>query len=339
MVLIQQATSGSFNATTTADNPYPAIPTCCYLDSFALSQVLWYTGSVEVTVATVSTIVYQYNNTATTSYKTITANNTQSLPTTLFDNFGTFTLSGVPTDIIGPDLGPYEALTTLITGTEFTDPYGVVYTSPTPVWVYEDVSYYTSAPIPSGTGYACPSVQYGGIGDGIEIYPSGMLDVHTLFTLCGLPRLTSNLIRHSHLHRMYSYPYLGFYMIDNDPKYGQGNSGELYTILPEQLKDWVVSHVPPNVDSEWSSVSQCTLGFGDGIPVAHVPVTELTAGVTTTTTMTGDLGGVTTTPTLISTSPQLDTQLTSTPAGESSSSLIVEIPLLRLQTLHRLRPQ
>lgn len=164
------------NATTTSD-AYPTIPTCCYIDSFGVGLVLWYTGSVEVTVATVSTIVYQYDNTAVTSYRTIKANGTQSLPTGVFNNFGTDTISGIPTDIIGTGgigLGGYEADTTLITGTEFTDPYGVVYTSPTPVWVFDEVTYFTQAPEPTGTGYACPSPSVNGDGEELDVYPSGV---------------------------------------------------------------------------------------------------------------------------------------------------------------------
>jgi hypothetical protein len=168
----------NLNATITSD-AYPSIPTCCYIDSFGVGLVLWYTGSVEVTVATVSTIVYQYDNTAVTSYKTIKANSTQSLPTGLFNNFGTDTISGVPTDIIGSGLGGYEADTTLITGTEFTDPYGVVYTSPTPVWVFGEITYFTQTPEPTGTGYACPSPNAGGFGEGLDVYPSGMfISIH-----------------------------------------------------------------------------------------------------------------------------------------------------------------
>ncbi|CZR61651.1 uncharacterized protein PAC_11548 [Phialocephala subalpina] len=276
-----RATARNLNATITSD-AYPSIPTCCYIDSFGVGLVLWYTGSVEVTVATVSTIVYQYDNTAVTSYKTIKANSTQSLPTGLFNNFGTDTISGVPTDIIGSGLGGYEADTTLIAGTEFTDPYGVVYTSPTPVWVFGEITYFTQTPEPTGTGYACPSPNAGGFGEGLDVYPSG------------------------------------FYLADDDTMYGQNNTGEIFVPLPEQLKDWVVSHVPPNTDTLYSELAQCTLAFGDGIPVAHVPVTELTAGVTTTTTLTGNFG----VPTQASTTPESEIQTTSTPTGETSSTYL-----------------
>lgn len=84
---------------------------------------------MDYTVATVSTIVYQYNDVATTKYKTVFAND--SLPSTKFGNWD-ITFSGIPTDIItgGP---PYEALTTFVDGNAFTDPYGIVHLSPTPV--------------------------------------------------------------------------------------------------------------------------------------------------------------------------------------------------------------
>jgi hypothetical protein len=166
-------TPRNLNATTTSD-VYPTPSTCCYLDSFGVELVLWWTSSIEVTVATVSTIVYQYDNTAVTSYKTIKANNTQSLPTGTFNNFGSITISGVPTDIVGNNLAGYEADTTLITGTEFTDPYGTVYTSPTPVWVFRELTYYTEDPTQTGSGYACPTPSFAGEGDGLEVYPSGV---------------------------------------------------------------------------------------------------------------------------------------------------------------------
>ncbi|KAF8857297.1 hypothetical protein BDZ45DRAFT_803432 [Acephala macrosclerotiorum] len=173
-----KTTARNLNATKTSD-AYPTIPTCCYIDSFGVGLVLWYTGSVEVTVATVSTIY-------------------AIAPNRAFNDFGSDKISGVPTNIIGSGLGGYEADTTLITGTEFTDPYGVVHTSPTP-------------------------------GSTLQA-----------MTQC------------------------------------MDRTGEIFVPLPEQLKDWVVSHVPPNTDALYSELAQCTLAFGDGILVAHVPVTELT---------------------------------------------------------------
>lgn len=43
-----------------------------------------------------------------------------------------YTFDGVPTTIVGAG-GPYLAYTKVNVGTAFTDPYGVVYQSPTPV--------------------------------------------------------------------------------------------------------------------------------------------------------------------------------------------------------------
>ncbi|KUJ19043.1 uncharacterized protein LY89DRAFT_716658 [Mollisia scopiformis] len=274
-----RATLGSLNATTTSDL-YPIMPTCCYLDSFGVGLVLWWTSSVEVTVATISTIVYQYDNTAVTSYKTIKANNTQSLPTGVFNNFGTITISGVPTNIIGDDLAGYEADTTLITGTEFTDPYGVVYTSPTPVWVFSEVTYYTEAPTTTGSGYACPTPSFDGVGDGLQVYPSG------------------------------------YFQADNDTSYWQNNTGEIFKAgIPIGVKYWVEDHIPPNnSDDTYSEIGNCTMGFGDGIPTAHIPVTELTASAITTTTMTGNLGGIS------STEASSVLPASSTGPGETNSS-------------------
>ena len=92
--------------------------------------MIWFSSSVEVTVATVSTIVYQYDNTAVTSYETTKANSTTTFPAGTFQNFA---ISGVLSALIGTNLGVY--------GTEWTDSYGVVYTSPTPVYDYGWIDY------------------------------------------------------------------------------------------------------------------------------------------------------------------------------------------------------
>jgi hypothetical protein len=63
-------------------------------------------------------------------------------------------------------------------------------------------------------------------------------------------------------------------------------------MVPEGLKDWLVSHVPPNVDPIWSSIGLCTVGFGDGIPTAHVPVNALTETTVTTTMIPQNYGSV-----------------------------------------------
>ncbi|KAG4436711.1 hypothetical protein IFR05_007825 [Cadophora sp. M221] len=251
--------TGSLNATTTRYSE-TAIPTCCYLGSFNVGQILWYSSSVKVTVATVSIIVYQYDNTAVTSYKTVKANSSQSLPTGVFRGDESTVTSGVPTSIIGHDVGGYDRITTLTYGTEYTDPYGVVYTSPTPVWEYSGVSYFTSSATMTGSNYASPEAGICFSGNYLRIYPPG------------------------------------YYFADDDPMYGRNGTGELFqNIMPTQIRDWMVTHVPPNTDTVYSSLAQCTMGFGDGIPIAHVPVNELTAAVETTTTMAGNLGGSSTT--------------------------------------------
>ena len=102
------------------------------MNARGIHRINWFSSSVEVIVKTVSTIVYQYDNIAITSYSTILANNSQILPSTTFEASENYTFRGVPTTLIDAT-NSYPALTTLVTGTEFTDPYGVVYMSPTPV--------------------------------------------------------------------------------------------------------------------------------------------------------------------------------------------------------------
>jgi hypothetical protein len=168
----QTSASGSTSASSTSQLP------CCYIQDLRVGQVLWYASSIEVTVATISTVVYQYNNTAITSYTTIAGNSTASLPTGTFQDFDT-SINGVPRDIIGANRGPYPAASTLIYGTEFTDPYGVVYTSPTRVWMYTDATYLTAQPTTAFGGIElCPfHPGFGELTDGpppkIKPYPSG----------------------------------------------------------------------------------------------------------------------------------------------------------------------
>jgi hypothetical protein len=108
---------------------------CCYIEAVGggVDEIIWWSSSIEITVATVSTVVYQYNNTAITSYTTNSVYNASNpLPTTL-DSINTY---GVPTGLISNYDDSYWPTTSLNYATAFTDPYGVVYESPTPVIGY-----------------------------------------------------------------------------------------------------------------------------------------------------------------------------------------------------------
>lgn len=126
-----------------------------------------------MTVATVSTIVIQYDNTAVTSYKTISANYT--IPNGTVDVQPQYTQ--VPTDLIygGGIGGIYERQSSFQWGTVFTDPYGVKYTSPTQVWYYDEVAYYSTTP--STPGGSCPMENDYGLSSiaEVEVYPSGKM--------------------------------------------------------------------------------------------------------------------------------------------------------------------
>jgi hypothetical protein len=162
-----------YNSTTSSDSSPSSIPTCCQLDA-GVAEVLWYTSSIEITIKTVSTIVYKYNNTAITNLRTVLANN--SLPDFYFDDgYSLPTEYNIPNTII--DEG-YTQLTTLITGTAFTDPYGVVYNSPTPVLVISDVDYTTYDATSSAGGYFCPDVEDTMMEEGP---PEDALDVATVY--------------------------------------------------------------------------------------------------------------------------------------------------------------
>ena len=166
---------------------------CYRIDAWDVQQILWWSSSVEVIVATVSTIVYQYANTAVTSYSSIYANN--SIPAGTFGGpgeYGKVTVAGValPTDIIGFNAGAYDRLTTFIYGTEFTNPYGTIYTSPTAVWNYQFVTIMSATPDYILSTYQCPplsSASWPDVipeGDSEKVYPSGK-KTH-VFSVCFL---------------------------------------------------------------------------------------------------------------------------------------------------------
>lgn len=169
-------TSTSHNLTTTSSNTSPyADATCCYLDSVGVVKLIWYSSSINVTVKTVSTTVYQYDNTAVTSLKTVLVNNT--LPTGLFQSPELLSnYPEVPTSMIAGNGGGYPSQSILVIDTAYTDPYGVVYQSPTPVWIYQDVTSVSQFATPSNGVPVCPPADFEKIPDGREekIYPSGM---------------------------------------------------------------------------------------------------------------------------------------------------------------------
>jgi hypothetical protein len=226
--------------TSTGENP-----TCCYLSSFQVGQVLWYSDSINITVTTVSTIVYKYDNTAITGHKTTV--NTAALDQVSID--------GLPTTIIGTDLGVYEASTILVRETAFTDPYGVVYQSPTPVWIYTDVLYATASPTATNSAQMCPNPE------DIKTVSADEISPHPS----------------------------GFFLADDDPSYGWNNRGSISTTLPTQLRDWMVSN-PASSSGALPNLGQCKLGAGRGVPTAYVPVNEVTATILTTSTMRGNYG-------------------------------------------------
>ncbi|CAD6445031.1 3d449f31-a0e1-495a-8fa3-3b93fd50db86 [Sclerotinia trifoliorum] len=224
---------------------------CCYLSSFEVGQVLWYSESINIIVATVSTVVYKYDNTAITETLTISTNSTvPSRPITRSS------INGLPTTIIGTGLGVYQAETTFIHGTAFTDPYGTVYESPTPVWIYTDVIYATALPKLTQSAYVCPNPNDVKSSSGKEISP---------------------------------YP-SGFFLADNDPNYGWNSTGAFSTTLPTQLRDWMASYAAADTENTPTNLGKCGLGAGRGVPTAYVPYNEITATITTTSTMYGNFG-------------------------------------------------
>ncbi|TGO84104.1 hypothetical protein BPOR_0549g00060 [Botrytis porri] len=255
--LPKRTASISYNETSTSSEAATPIPSpeasleCCYLSSFQVGQVLWYSKSINITVATVSTIIYKYEDTAITSIQTIPTNFTvPSKPITRSS------ISGLPTTIIGTDLGVYGAETTFIHGTAFTDPYGTVYESPTPVWIYTDVIYATASPTSKHGSYACPR-------------PS---DIKSLSS-----------------DEISPYP-SGFFLADEDTNYGWNSPGAFSTTLPTQLRDWMVSYAASDKSDTLTNLGNCELGARRGVPTAFVPYNEITATITTTSIMNANYG-------------------------------------------------
>lgn len=148
-------------------------------------------------------------------------------------------------------MGVYGAETTFIHGTAFTDPYGTVYESPTPVWVYTDVIYATASPTSKHGSYACPrpSDIKSSSGDEISPYPSG------------------------------------FFLADEDTDDGWNSAGAFSTTLPTQLRDWMVNYTASDKSDSLTNLENCKLGAGRGVPTAFVPYNEITATTTTTSIM------------------------------------------------------
>ncbi|KAG4026817.1 hypothetical protein MFRU_036g00500 [Monilinia fructicola] len=254
---------------------------CCYLSSFEVGKVLWYSESINITVATISTIVYKYEDTIITSIQTSSTNATApSSPITRSS------INGLPTTIIGGGLGVYEAETRFIHGTTFIDPYGTVYESPTPVWVYTDVIYATASPELKNSAYACPDA--GDIksssGDEISPYPSG------------------------------------FFLPDDDPEYGWNSPGAISTTLPIQLRSWMVDHAEADRENILTNLAQCKLGAGRGVPTAYIPYIEITEAITTTSTILGSYGS------RIISSPVSGLDAASTSKSISATSIHPTIP-------------
>jgi hypothetical protein len=91
---------------------------------------------------------------------------------------------------------------------------------------------------------------------------------------------------------------------------------ELLGVVPYTLLDYMISHVPPNASSVWSSLGQCRTGIGDGVPTAHIPVNQLTVSASTTSTINGNHRAVPTATAPLRSIAQSDTLPTST-TGES----------------------
>lgn len=254
--LPKRTASISYNETSTSSEPATITSSvvsleCCYLSSFEVGQVLWYSKSIDIIVATVSTVVYKYDNTAITETLTISTNSTAPIRSITRSS-----INGLPTTIIGTGLGIYQAETTFIHGTAFTDPYGTVYESPTPVWVYTDVIYATALPKLKQSAYACPNPSDIKSSSGKEISP---------------------------------YP-SGFFLADNNPQYSWNSPGAISTTLPTQLRNWMVSYAAADTENTLTNLGNCGLGAGRGVPTAYVPYNEVTATITTTSTMYGDFG-------------------------------------------------
>ncbi|RDW56941.1 hypothetical protein BP5796_13008 [Coleophoma crateriformis] len=278
------------SSTTTPFGP-DITPICCWISDPFVNIQVWYNSSVDVTVSTVITQIYQYNNTRVTSYTTVSADDTPSA--TLFNGIDSnVTFSGVPTNIIVPE-DPYgEQWTSLVYGTAFTDPYGQIIPSPTAFFAWN-----TDAPIEYGsqsatmtvsasvTGWACPDEEPFLENDGSQgPYPSGFY--------LPIPENSTNSMFYS----------------------GQGYSGDINVELPQELLNYMEANPSPGAPSYWSSLSLCSPGYMEGQPTAHIPVNALTAGVTKTLTINGNY------PTAVSDSQPTTTSVATIPPAASATT-------------------
>ena len=194
------------------------------------------------------------NVTVSTIKSTFSANYTRT--TTGFGGQGyqTLSLPGIPTDLINANDSLYSGpFTFLEYGTAFTDPYGNVIPSPTPVIDFTNVGIYTYAAITSeledGSGKTatmCPSQSAFAVNADVpmaSVYPAGYY-------------LPDPSLENS------------FYEYDN--------------YVPIGLNDFMLSNLPPasaGYPTWYSQIASgsCLQGSVGGQPTAHIPVNQLTA--------------------------------------------------------------
>jgi hypothetical protein len=136
----------------------------------------WYATSIEVVVATVSTVVYQYKNTALTTYTTVQAENAYTNGQSFYYSDS---IEGLPKTFMGQGDSVYGGAIlqsiVLAFGGVITDPYGTTYTSPTPVLSIAEATWVDVTPTIGFDGVleTCSPPYPGQYGDTVEPYPSG----------------------------------------------------------------------------------------------------------------------------------------------------------------------
>lgn len=121
--------------------------------------------------------------------------------------------------------------------------------------------------------------------------------------------------------------------------FGEDDIGEIFPPVPSKLIDWLAAHPNPTQDPKWAAVTTCREGPGNGVPIAHVPVTALTATQITTITMV-DPGGVVPTPDAVNNPPKDNGNQPPKNGNSGMLGLVYlqscfEFILTKLQTLHR----
>ncbi|KAI9659022.1 MAG: hypothetical protein M1821_001982 [Bathelium mastoideum] len=273
------SSSGLQNATNPATTPSP---TCCAVAGDGVALNLWWTSSLEVTVATVITNYIQYNNTVLPGNMTTIYNHNAT--SDLYGFYSIYSLSGVPTTL---DLGGnIYGGTSILKATELVIDSTLTITSPTPFMGFDYAGIWTGPPFQPtpGGSYVCytesTEIESGLTTDHgtttIEPYATLIQPNNPLITVSGDAEMAPLTFP---LNPEYAYLDVNI----------SGWQGDDFGAIPQGFIKWLES--VPSVTSKWPYLTNCFPAGFEGEPTVHIPVNELTNTLSSTITVAGNAPG------------------------------------------------